>query len=80
MIEDLQENGRYHECMALRLIDTDGRVYHMNYAKFIPTEIQLNLSNKDIKPPKLANLVENYTLTKEVLNRSEVWIMEQQAN
>ena len=80
MIEDLQENGRSHECMALRLIDTDGMVYHMNYAKFIPTEIQLNLSNKDIKPPKLANLVENYTLTKEVLNRSEVWIMEQPAN
>ena len=75
MIDDLQKNGRWHKYIALRLIDTDGRVYHMNYAKFIPAEIQLNLENKDIKPPKLANLVEDYTITKEVLNRPEVWVM-----
>ena len=76
MIDDLQENGRYHKFLALRLIDTDGRIYHMNYAKFIPTEIKLNLKNKDIKPPKLANLVENYTITKETINKPEVWIIE----
>ncbi len=72
IIDDLQDNGRYHKYIALRLIDTDGKIYHMNYAMFIPTDLRLNIDNKNIRPPTLANLVDNYTLTKEVLNRPEV--------
>lgn len=37
MIEDLEENGRYHRVLAKRLIDTDSKVYHMDYARFFPT-------------------------------------------
>lgn len=70
MKEDLKKNGRYHMYIAHKLIDTDGRVYHMDYARFIPTEIQLNLKNKG-KTPELANLVKDFTITKEIINRKE---------
>ena len=70
MKEDLKKNGRYHMYIAHKLIDTDGRVYHKDYARFIPTEIQLNLKNKG-KTPELANLVKDFTITKEIINRKE---------
>lgn len=75
VIADLKENGRYHEILMHRLIDADGKVYHMNYARFIPTEIQLNIKQKDIPAPKLANLINDFSVTKELLNRSEILIM-----
>ena len=59
----------------LRLIDTDGKVYHMNYARFIPTETQLNIAGKDTPVPKLANLTGDFRITKELLNRPEVFII-----
>ena len=70
MKEDLKQNGRYHKYIAHKLIDTDGRVYHMDYARFFPTEIQLNLKNKE-KTPELANLKKDFFITKEIINRKE---------
>lgn len=71
VIEDLKKTGRYHRYIMQRMIDADGKVYHMNYARFIPTEIQLNIPNKNIPSPKLANLQEDFVLTKELLNQPE---------
>ncbi len=74
MYQDLKENGRYHRFIAHKLIDTDGRVYHMDYARFFPTEIQLNLENKT-PTPKLANLRENCLITSEIINAPEkIWL------
>ena len=70
MAEDLEENGRYHRVIAKRLIDTDGKVYHMDYARFFPTEIQLNIKDKTPTPP-LANL-RGFVVKREVINRPEV--------
>ena len=70
MYKELQTEGRYHRHLALRLIDTDGRVYHMDYARFFPTGIQLNIKDKT-PTPKLANLRENCPVTKEIINREE---------
>ena len=75
VISDLKEKGRYHKFLMLRLIDTDGKVYHMNYARFIPTETQLNIAGKDTPVPKLANLTGDFRITKELLNRPEVFII-----
>ena len=69
--EDLKQNGRYHRYIMYRLIDADGKVYHMNYARFIPTEIQLNISGKDKPSPELANMTKDFVITKELLNRPE---------
>ncbi len=74
-IADLNEKGRYHKILMQRLIDADGKVYHMNYARFIPTEIQLNITQKDIPAPKLANMTEDFVLTKKILNRPEVLVI-----
>lgn len=74
--KELAQNGRYHKYIMHRLIDADGKVYHMNYARFFPTEIQLNLSQKDIPSPKLANLDESFIVTKELLNLPEVQIIQ----
>ena len=68
--DNLVKEGRYHRILSHRLIDTDGKVYHMNYAMFFPTEIQLNISNKT-QTPKLANLKENCLISKEIINRKE---------
>lgn len=70
MYEDLKNNGRYHRFIAHKLIDTDGRVYHMDYARFFPTEIQLNLKNRSASP-RLANLKESCPITNEMINRQE---------
>ncbi len=70
MYQDLQEHGRYHRYLAHKLIDADGRVYHMDYARFFPTEIQLNLKNKTASP-RLANLREDCQITDEMINRPE---------
>ena len=70
MFEDLQQNGRYHKYLAMKLIDTDGRVYHMDYARFFPTEIQLNIKDKSATP-KLANLRKQFAITKDLINRKE---------
>lgn len=74
VIRNLKEDGRYHKYIMERLIDTDGKVYHMNYARFIPTEIQLNIPQKNIPSPKLANMQEDFVITKELINRPEVII------
>lgn len=70
MIEDLKENGRYHRYLAHKLIDADGKVYHMDYARFFPTEIQLNLDNKSQTPP-LANLNSDFVVSKDLINAKE---------
>ena len=75
VLADLKEKGRYHNYIMHRLIDADGKVYHMNYARFIPTEIQLNIPQKNIPAPKLANTIEDFVLTKEILNRPEIQII-----
>ena len=70
IIEDLENNGRFHRVLAERLIDTDGKVYHMDYARFFPTEIQLNIKDKTPTPP-LANLRE-FVIKKELINQPEI--------
>lgn len=70
MYEDLKNNGRYHRIIAEKLIDADGRVYHMDYARFFPTEIQLNLKNKTAAP-RLANLREDCPISSDIINRPE---------
>ena len=70
MYEDIKTNGRYHRYLAHKLIDTDGRVYHMDYARFFPTEIQLNIENKTPTPP-LANLRKDCVISKEMINQAE---------
>ena len=52
----------YFKYISPKLIDTNGKVYHMNYARFIPTELQLNISGKEKSSPKLANLIEYFNL------------------
>lgn len=69
VINDLKTSGRFHKGLALRLIDTDGRVYHMDYARFIPTDIQLNIPNKNIPSPELANMVNGFKITDELINK-----------
>ena len=44
----------------------------MDYSRFIPTEIQLNVKEKNTPTPKLANLVENFLLARKTINRPEV--------
>ena len=73
VVEDLKRRGRHHRYIMHRLIDADGKVYHMNYARFIPTEIQLNIDNKT-SAPKLANIQKDFVLTKEIVNRPEIHI------
>lgn len=68
IIEDLEKKGRFHRYVALRMIDTDGKVYHMDYARFIPTEIQLNIKGKSQPSPKLANTVESFVISEKSLN------------
>lgn len=75
VMQDLKDNGRYHKTIMHRLIDTDGKVYHMNYARFFPTEIRLNLAQKDIPSPKLANVQSDFVVTKEMINRPEIQII-----
>lgn len=70
LAEDLQTYGRYHRYLGMKLIDTDGRVYHMDYARFFPTEIQLNLKDKS-PVPELANLRKDYPVSKELINWKE---------
>lgn len=70
MAKDLENRGRYHKYLGMKLIDTDGKVYHMDYARFFPTEIQLNLKDKS-PTPKLANLKEEFSISKEIINRKE---------
>ena len=70
LAEDLQTYGRYHRYLGMKLIDTDGRVYHMDYARFFPTEIQLNLKDKS-PAPELANLRKDYPVSKELINWKE---------
>lgn len=73
--EELKEFGRYHRHLMKRLIDTDGKVYHMDYARIFPTEIQLNIPNKDKPAPKLANTVEDFVISQEIINRPEIQII-----
>ena len=71
MYEDIKSLGRQHRYLAHKLIDADGRVYHMDYARFFPTEIQLNIKNKSATP-RLANLREDCPITHEMINRLEM--------
>ena len=73
MANDLKQLGRYHRYLGMKLIDTDGKVYHMDYARFFPTEIQLNIKNKS-SAPKLANLNEEFPITKETINKKEFFM------
>lgn len=75
VMQDLKDRGRYHRTVMHRLIDTDGKVYHMNYARFFPTDIQLNLEQKDIPSPKLANMQPDFVVTQEMINRPEIHII-----
>lgn len=70
MYQDIKDRGRFYRYIAHKFIDADGRVYHMDYARFFPTEIQLNLKNKDTAP-KLANLRDDCLITNEMINRAE---------
>lgn len=70
MEEDLKANGRYHRYLAHKLIDADGCVYHMDYARFFPTEIQLNFEDKS-STPRLANIRNDFVVTKDIINRPE---------
>lgn len=70
LAEDLKQHGRFHDYLGQKLIDTDGKVYHMDYARFFPTEIQLNLRNKSATP-ELANLKKEHLISKEIINKTE---------
>lgn len=74
LIDEIKHDGRLGRHVMQRLIDTDGKVYHMDYARFFPTELQLNIPNKNIPSPPLANTVKDFTVTKEMLNRPEKYI------
>ena len=71
LAEDIQQRGRFHRYITHRLIDTDGKVYHMTYASFFPTEIQLNITGKDKPAPALANLYKDFLIDRKLLNRPE---------
>ena len=47
----------------------------MNYAWFVPTEMQLNIVEKEVKPPKLANILPDFIIDKDLINRPEQWII-----
>lgn len=71
MANDLKTLGRYHRYIGMKLIDADGKVYHMDYARFFPTEIQLNIKDKS-PAPRLANLREDFPVSKEIINKAEI--------
>lgn len=68
MMADLKYNTRGYKIISgMKLIDADGKVYHMDYARFFPTELQLNIADKS-PAPRLANLYDEFTVTKKSLN------------
>lgn len=67
-IERLYPSDRLSTLIHHRLIDADGRVYYMDYARIIPTEIQLNIPGKNIPTPRLGTLVDNVIITRENIN------------
>lgn len=69
VINYYKENARRAPLIMQRYIDTDGRVYNMDYARFLKTEIQLNINGKDTPTPALANLVENFVITKKNIKK-----------
>ncbi len=69
LIEHLKDSARNSRFCMLKLIDADGKVYHMDYARFFPTEIQLNISGKNSPTPSLANLIKQFTVTRENLKK-----------
>lgn len=71
LAEDIQQRGRFHRYITHRLIDTDGKVYHMTYASFFPTEIQLNITGKDKPAPALANLYKDFLIERKLINSPE---------
>lgn len=69
IIDSLKDNARLSKILMQRLIDTDGKIYHMDYARFFPTELQLNIEGKNTPAPKLANLIEDFVITKKNINQ-----------
>lgn len=67
-IKRLYPSDRLSTLIHHRLIDTDGRVYYMDYARIFPTEIQLNISGKNISTPRFGTLVDDVLITKENIN------------
>lgn len=71
IIEKLQPSARLSKVIHQKLIDTDGKVYYFDYARIIPTEIQLNINDKDKPTPKFTNLIKDFIITKENVNYKE---------
>ena len=69
VIKEFKHDPRNAHILMQRIIDTDGRVYNMDYARFLKTEIQLNLEGKNTPTPKLANTVEDFVITKKNINK-----------
>ncbi len=55
----------------MRIIDANGKVYLYDYFKMIPTEIQLNINTKDKETPRFNTKIENYTITKDLINNKK---------
>ncbi len=68
IIENLYPSDRLSKIIHHRLIDADGRVYYMDYARVIPTEIQLNISGKNEPTPKFDGLLKDIVITKDNIN------------
>lgn len=68
-IKEYKDNPRMAHILMQRLIDADGKVYNMDYARFLKTEIQLNLDGKNTPAPELANTVDDFVITKKNINK-----------
>ena len=68
-IKEYKDNPRMAHILMQRLIDADGKVYNMDYARFLKTEIQLNLDGKNTPAPGLANTVDDFVITKKNINK-----------
>ena len=69
LIKEYKDNPRMAHILMQRLIDADGKVYNMDYARFLKTEIQLNLDGKNTPAPGLANTVDDFVITKKNINK-----------
>ncbi len=64
-----EQNLNSSEVNYLKIIDTNGKLYLFDDYRLIPTEIGLNLSTKDKITPELCPKPEDFTITREMINK-----------
>ena len=63
--KDLDKTGVKY----LKIIDANGKLYLYDGFRFLPTELQLNISTKDKTTPEFSPEPEDFIITKEMINK-----------